>query len=260
MVSGPRFLLRLTYIQYIICSPRLWHERDHVWRDGWSWEDVTTTGCRPLCCLLPAFYVTAVVLKRSRSFCHKCRLQFTAKHTYTLRIWLCMKWHGAWLYGVHRTCAETAAISCGTSHASAVSTPPRWIFKKTILKASHSCTITCERSEFARERRTALYKSDHHHHHLWRAREEDAVRRTSGLCPGTWPGDVKLIIVLFPPFTLPCNASDDKRDCQSRTRQQRTCSEMCTVNVWMPQGRRFTNLHYYYYNACAVDFIFCIQM
>ena len=23
--------------------------------------------------------------------------------------------HGAWLYGVHRTCAETAAVSCGTS-------------------------------------------------------------------------------------------------------------------------------------------------
>ena len=26
------------------------------------------------------------------------------------------------MYGVHRTCAETAAVSCGTSHASAVST------------------------------------------------------------------------------------------------------------------------------------------
>ena len=24
------------------------------------------------------------------------------------------------MYGVHRTCAETAAVSCGTSHASAV--------------------------------------------------------------------------------------------------------------------------------------------
>ena len=30
---------------------------------------------------------------------------------------LCMKWHGAWLYGVHRTCAKMAAVSCGTSHA-----------------------------------------------------------------------------------------------------------------------------------------------
>ena len=33
------------------------------------------------------------------------------------------------MYGVHRTCAETEAVSCGTSHAIAVSTPPRWIFK-----------------------------------------------------------------------------------------------------------------------------------
>ena len=47
--------------------------------------------------------VTAVARKRPRSFCQKCRWQVTAKHTYTLRMWLCIKWHGAWLYGVHRT-------------------------------------------------------------------------------------------------------------------------------------------------------------
>ena len=35
--------------------------------------------------------VTAVVRKRSRSFCHKCRWQVTAKHAYTSRMWLCMK-------------------------------------------------------------------------------------------------------------------------------------------------------------------------
>ena len=51
--------------------------------------------------------VTAVARKRSRSFCQKCRWQVTAKHAYTLRMWLCMKWHGAWLYGVHRICADT---------------------------------------------------------------------------------------------------------------------------------------------------------
>ena len=78
--------------------------------------------------------VTAVARKRSRSFCQKCRWQVTAKHAYTLRMWLCMKWHEAWLYGVHRTCAETAAVSCGTSHASAVSTPLRWIVKKRAIK------------------------------------------------------------------------------------------------------------------------------
>ena len=71
--------------------------------------------------------VTTEACKRSLSFCPKCRWQVTVKHAYTLRMWLCMKWHSAWLYGVHRTCAETAAVSCGTSHASAVSTPLRWI-------------------------------------------------------------------------------------------------------------------------------------
>ena len=54
--------------------------------------------------------------KRSQSFCQKCR------------------WHGAWLYGVHRTCTETAAVSCGTSHASAVSTLLRCIYSKTRYK------------------------------------------------------------------------------------------------------------------------------
>ena len=47
--------------------------------------------------------VTAVARKRPRSFCRKCRWQVTTKHACTLRMWLCMKWHGAWLYGVHRT-------------------------------------------------------------------------------------------------------------------------------------------------------------
>ena len=46
--------------------------------------------------------VTAVARKRPRSFCQKRSWQVTAKHAYTLRMWLCMKWHGAWL-GVHRT-------------------------------------------------------------------------------------------------------------------------------------------------------------
>ena len=77
-----------------------------------------------------------------------------------------MKWHGAWLCGVHRTCAETAAVSCGTSHASAVSTPTsvggknKQTKKTHYRKASHSCRIKYERDESARERRIALYKSD----------------------------------------------------------------------------------------------------
>ena len=37
--------------------------------------------------------------------------------------------------------------------------------KKEKKRASHSCRIRCERSESARERRLAPYKSNHHHHH-----------------------------------------------------------------------------------------------
>ena len=65
--------------------------------------------------------------------------------------------HGCMVYTER---AEMAAVSCGISHASAVSTPFRWIFKKEKKKkkekekekrkkkkAIHSCRITCERSE-----------------------------------------------------------------------------------------------------------------
>ena len=45
-----------------------------------------------LCWLLFRYpRVTAVARKRPRSFCQKCRWQVTAKHPYTLRMWLCMK-------------------------------------------------------------------------------------------------------------------------------------------------------------------------
>ena len=68
--------------------------------------------------------------------------------------------HGCMIYTDR---AEMAAVSRGTSHASAVSTPIRWIFffnKKTRYKVIHSYRITYERNESAREWRTALYKSD----------------------------------------------------------------------------------------------------
>ena len=41
--------------------------------------------------------LNALAGKRSRSFCQKCRWQVTVKHTCTLRMWLCMKWHGEWV-------------------------------------------------------------------------------------------------------------------------------------------------------------------
>ena len=63
-------------------------------------------------------------------------------------------------YMVYTERAEMAAVSSGTSHASTVSTPLQWIFKNMLQKAIHSCRITCECNESAREQRTALYKSD----------------------------------------------------------------------------------------------------
>ena len=100
--------------------------------------------------------VTAVARKRSRSFCQKCRWHVTAKHSYTLRMWLCMKWHGAWLYGAltqnlrrdgcsfmwHQPCRQR----CGCVKKKK---------KKSYKKASHSCRTTWVCS---RERRIELYK------------------------------------------------------------------------------------------------------
>ena len=73
--------------------------------------------------------------------------------------------HGCMVYTER---AQTAAVSCGSSHANAVSTPLRWVFKIALWRAIHSCRIICERSESARERRIARYKSNlhHHHHHI----------------------------------------------------------------------------------------------
>ena len=73
----------------------------------WSGGKIFFSRVNFLCWLLFRYpfhrRVTAVARKRPRSFCQKCRWQVTAKQGYTLRMWLCMKWHGAWLYGVHRT-------------------------------------------------------------------------------------------------------------------------------------------------------------
>ena len=77
---------------------------------------------------------TAVARKRPRSFCQKCRWQVTAKTrihlTYVAlhEVTWCMV-HGSMVYTER---AEMAADSCGTIHASAVSTPLRWIFKNAL--------------------------------------------------------------------------------------------------------------------------------
>ena len=98
--------------------------------------------------------VTAVARKRSKVQ----RWQVTAKYACTLHMWLCMKWHGAWLRGVHRTRRDGSSFMwhqpCQCCKYTASD------FEKCAIKASHSRIITCERSESARERRIALYKSD----------------------------------------------------------------------------------------------------
>ena len=102
-----------------------------------------------LCWLLfryPASHprVIAVARKRSRSFCQRCRWQVTATwHAPYLRG---IDWSGAWLYGVHRTCAETAAVSRGTSHAT---TKQRW----TLLQWSKHIKGSKERCVLIRTKR-----------------------------------------------------------------------------------------------------------
>ena len=66
-------------------------------------------------------------------------------------------------------CLQTVYFS--GPYSTSVSTPLRWIGqKRTIIffykQSVHSCKITCERSESARERRIALYKSDQQQQHL----------------------------------------------------------------------------------------------
>ena len=94
--------------------------------------------------------------------------------------WLCVKWHSAWLCGVHRTrpdgssftwhqpcqrCKYTTSVDI----KKATTTNKRNKTKQQqqqqqqnalYMKASQSCGITCERSDSARERRIALCKSD----------------------------------------------------------------------------------------------------
>ena len=75
------------------------------------------------------FSITPGACKRSHSFCQKCRWQITANMHAP---YICgFVWndivHGCMVYTER---AKTAAVLCGTSHASVVSTPLQWIFKK----------------------------------------------------------------------------------------------------------------------------------
>ena len=100
--------------------------------------------------------VTAVA--RSRSFCQKCRWQVTAKHACTCRMWLCMKWHGAWLYGVHSTRRDGSSFMWHQLCERCKYTISVDIEKGGTRNAIHWCRITCQRSASARERKIAFCK------------------------------------------------------------------------------------------------------
>ena len=130
----------------------------------WSGGGIFFSRVNFLCWLLFRYLfhprVTAVACKRPRSFCQKRRWQVTAKHAYTLHMWLCMKWHGAWLYGVHRTHWEWLSGSRFLWHqpCQRCKYTTSVDIQKRAIKTIHSCRTTCERSESAQERRIMLYK------------------------------------------------------------------------------------------------------
>ena len=78
-----------------------------------------------------------------------------------------MKRHGEWLYGVHRTRRDGSRFTWHQPCQRCKYTTSVDIQKRAIKQASHSCRITCERSESAWERRIELYKSNHHRHDVF---------------------------------------------------------------------------------------------
>ena len=74
--------------------------------------------------------VTTVARKRPRSCCQKRRWQVTAKPWHlTHEVTWCMV-----VWCTQNAPERASAVSCGTSHASAVSTSLRWIFKNRAIK------------------------------------------------------------------------------------------------------------------------------
>ena len=95
--------------------------------------------------------VTAVAGERSRSFCQRCRWQVTATLACTLCMRLCMKQHDM-VHDcmVYTECAEMAALSHGTHHATTKQhgkyTAVADMQKCAIKSYSHSFRITCDKN------------------------------------------------------------------------------------------------------------------
>ena len=71
--------------------------------------------------------------------------------------------HGCMVYTER---AETAAVSCGTSHASAVSRPLWWILKTRYKKLVTHVESIASAVSLLEKRRLAVYENNHHHHRI----------------------------------------------------------------------------------------------
>ena len=91
-----------------------------------------------------------------------------------------MKWHGAWLYGVHRTRRDGSSFMrhqpCQLCKYTTSVDIKKTRYKKLVTR---SCRITCERSESAREQRTALYKAINNNN-FWFSYGQIVTLRTGG--------------------------------------------------------------------------------
>ena len=70
------------------------------------WDQCLLVADVKICTLLYLIFIKSVYLNAVYQSCWLVLsffFIFTAEHANSLRMWLCMKWHGAWLYRVHRT-------------------------------------------------------------------------------------------------------------------------------------------------------------
>ena len=91
-----------------------------------------------------------VACKRPQTFCQKAKCMWYGynKYTCTLCMWLCLKWHGAWLFGVHRTHWDGSSFMWHQPCQCCKYTTLVDI-QKYAIKAIHSCRITCVCNESA---------------------------------------------------------------------------------------------------------------
>ena len=121
----------------VVRTPDSWlngHRFESLWELSSPGSTVCADSNFGICDRSTPCYQKKIARKRSQSFRQKCRWQVTAKHACTISMWLCKKWHGAWLYGVHRTCRDSNSFMWHQpcQCCKYISTPLGWIFKNTL--------------------------------------------------------------------------------------------------------------------------------